>query len=47
MNCHALLSIHPDANESIMEEWLQANICRCTGFEEIKTAVKSVQAGNP
>lgn len=42
MVCHSLASIHPNASEYIMEEWLQANICRCTSFEEIRTAAKQV-----
>jgi aerobic carbon-monoxide dehydrogenase small subunit len=40
MNCHALVGTHPDANDQIIEEWLQSNICRCTGYEEIRQAVK-------
>ncbi len=42
MVCHSLANIHPDAEEYVMEEWLQANICRCTSFEEIRNAMKSV-----
>lgn len=42
MNCHALINIHPNADDHIIEEWLESNICRCTGYEEIKEAVKSV-----
>lgn len=41
MVCHALATIHPDANEAVIEEWLQSNICRCTGYEEIGNAIKS------
>ncbi len=43
MNCHALLTIHPNADEDTMKEWLQSNICRCTGFKEIWEAVLSVR----
>jgi aerobic-type carbon monoxide dehydrogenase small subunit (CoxS/CutS family) len=42
MNCHALTRIHPDADDYTIENWLQSNICRCTCYEEIKEAVKSV-----
>ncbi len=42
MVCHSLASIHPDAEEYVIEEWLQANICRCTSFEEIRNAVNIV-----
>ncbi|MGE5403569.1 MAG: (2Fe-2S)-binding protein [Candidatus Saccharibacteria bacterium] len=42
MNCHGLFNIHPVADEYTAEEWLQSNLCRCTGYEEIKEAVMSV-----
>lgn len=42
MVCHSLSNIHPDAGEYVMEEWLQANICRCTSYEEIRNAMKYV-----
>lgn len=44
--CHALANIHPDANDHVIEEWLQSNICRCTGYEEIKNAIKSIMKDN-
>jgi carbon-monoxide dehydrogenase small subunit len=42
MNCHALVNHHPDADDNIIEEWLESNLCRCTGYEEIKEAVNAV-----
>ncbi|ARK24257.1 (2Fe-2S)-binding protein [Sporosarcina sp. P37] len=42
VNCHALVHNHPDADEEAAEEWLQSNICRCTGYQEIKEAVNSL-----
>lgn len=42
MVCHALATIHPDADEYVTEEWLQSNLCRCTSYQEIKDAVVSV-----
>ncbi|BCJ86322.1 (2Fe-2S)-binding protein [Effusibacillus dendaii] len=42
MNCFGLVTLHPDADDAVIEEWLQSNICRCTGYEEIKEAVKWV-----
>lgn len=42
MVCHALATIHPDANDDTVQEWLQSNLCRCTGYEEIHEAMKSV-----
>jgi aerobic-type carbon monoxide dehydrogenase small subunit (CoxS/CutS family) len=41
MNCHALINIHPDATEEVIREWLESNICRCTGYKEIENAIKS------
>jgi aerobic carbon-monoxide dehydrogenase small subunit len=46
MNCQGLINIHPNAAEETVEEWLQSNICRCTSYEEIKEAVKSVLEQN-
>lgn len=45
MVCHAMLSKYPNPEEYIMEEWLQSNICRCTSYQEIREAVKSVVQG--
>jgi carbon-monoxide dehydrogenase small subunit len=42
MVCHALVHHHPNASEEIVSEWLQSNICRCTSYEEIRDAVRSV-----
>ena len=46
MVCHALSNIHPDADDNVIREWLESNICRCTGYEEIETAIKSILANN-
>jgi aerobic-type carbon monoxide dehydrogenase small subunit (CoxS/CutS family) len=42
MVCHALSIHHPKADDQIIEEWLQSNICRCTSYQEIGEAVKSI-----
>jgi aerobic carbon-monoxide dehydrogenase small subunit len=42
MNCHSLIEKHPDADDQTIKEWLESNICRCTGYAEIERAVKSV-----
>ncbi|SFJ56926.1 MULTISPECIES: (2Fe-2S)-binding protein [unclassified Bacillus (in: firmicutes)] len=42
MNCHGLVSQRPDADDHVIEEWLSSNICRCTSYQEIEEAVKSV-----
>lgn len=43
--CHALAQVKPQADDATIEEWLQSNLCRCTGYAEIKNAVKAVLAG--
>lgn len=45
MNCQGLINIHPDASDEIMNEWLQSNICRCTSYQEITEAIKTVLQG--
>lgn len=42
MVAHALSQQCPDASEDVMQRWLQSNICRCTSYEEIGKAVRSV-----
>ncbi|MCG7334465.1 (2Fe-2S)-binding protein [Sporosarcina sp. ACRSM] len=42
VNCHALMERHPDADDKTIEEWMQSNLCRCTGYHEIKEAIQSV-----
>ncbi|MGZ4134695.1 MAG: (2Fe-2S)-binding protein, partial [Tumebacillaceae bacterium] len=32
MLCQALVNTRPDASEAVVEEWLQSNLCRCTGY---------------
>lgn len=40
MVCHAMLTQHPNIPEEyVVEEWLQANLCRCTSYKEIRKAV--------
>lgn len=40
VTCHSLINNHPDADDDTIREWLESNICRCTGYEEIKEAIK-------
>lgn len=40
--CHALVTLHPDANDVMINEWLQSSLCRCTGYQEIKEAINAV-----
>lgn len=43
MNAHAMLNTVPNADDDTIKEWLSSNICRCTGYEEIKRAVAKAQ----
>jgi aerobic-type carbon monoxide dehydrogenase small subunit (CoxS/CutS family) len=42
MVCHALANIHPNATNEVLMDWLQSNLCRCTSYEEIERAVRSI-----
>lgn len=42
MNCQGLIDLHPDASDEVIHEWLQSNICRCTSYQEITEAIRSV-----
>ena len=40
MVCHALQMQYPVIPEEyVVEEWLQSNLCRCTSYQEIRSAV--------
>lgn len=39
---HSLYMKNPNADEDTIENWLESNICRCTSYEEIRDAMKSV-----
>lgn len=42
MVCHSLSKNHPNADNATIQDWLQSNICRCTGYQEIEYAIKSI-----
>ena len=46
MVCHALANIHPNPPDSVIDEWLESNICRCTSYEEIGEAIRTVLSRN-
>ncbi len=39
MNAVALLAAHPEPDDEADREWMQSNICRCTGYEGIRKAL--------
>lgn len=46
LNAYALINLHPDANETLIDEWMQSNLCRCTSYQEIKDAIQIVLSTN-
>jgi carbon-monoxide dehydrogenase small subunit len=42
MSALDLVSVNPDPSDGEVRSWLEGNLCRCTGYQNI---VKSVQAG--
>lgn len=42
MNCYSLIEQYPDADDDTIKQWMESNICRCTGYAEIENALKSV-----
>jgi len=40
----ALLDVNPDPSESEIRYWLAGNLCRCTGYDKIVTAVQDAAA---
>ena len=42
MSALDLVARHPDPSEETVRQWLEGNICRCTGYINI---IKSVMAG--
>ena len=41
LSVKALLTRHPEPDESLIRQWLNANICRCTGYQMIVEAVRT------
>jgi len=42
---NALLAQKPDPTEDEVKEYISGNLCRCTGYENIVTAILAVAAG--
>ena len=39
LNAAALVEAHPEPDEAADREWMQSNLCRCTGYEGIRQAL--------
>ncbi len=44
INAYALLERHPSATEETAREWLESNLCRCTGYEGISRSIEKAKA---
>ncbi len=42
MSALDLVNVNPDPSQSEVRSWLEGNLCRCTGYQNI---VKAIQAG--
>lgn len=42
LNCYSLLQHNPNPTNEIISDWINSNICRCTGYEEIETTIKQM-----
>jgi carbon-monoxide dehydrogenase small subunit len=45
LNAAALVAAHPAPDEAADREWLQSNLCRCTGYEGIRNALARARKG--
>ncbi len=49
LNAAALVEAHPEHDDMVDREWMQSNLCRCTGYEGIRNALaaarKTLRAG--
>ena len=43
VNAYAMLEKHPDASAEISRDWLQSNLCRCTGYEGINRSIEKAK----
>ena len=44
LNAAALVEAHPEPDEAADREWMQSNLCRCTGYEGIRNALAAARA---
>ncbi len=44
MSALDLVKVNPDPSEREIREWLEGNLCRCTGYQNIVRAVRSAAA---
>jgi carbon-monoxide dehydrogenase small subunit len=47
LSVKALLARHPEPDEALIRQWLNANICRCTGYQMIVETVRAAARIGP
>ena len=47
LSVKVLLARHPEPDEALIRRWLNANICRCTGYQMIVEAVRAAARIGP
>ena len=43
LNAAALVQAHPESDEDTDREWMQSNLCRCTGYEGIRNSLAAAR----
>ena len=43
LNAAALVEAHPEPDDGVDREWMQSNLCRCTGYEGIRNALAAAR----
>jgi len=44
VNAYALLERNPQVGEETAREWLESNLCRCTGYEGISRSIEKAKS---
>jgi carbon-monoxide dehydrogenase small subunit len=44
LNAAALLAAHPHPDPETTREWMESNLCRCTGYEAIQDAIGEAES---
>ena len=47
LNASALLRAHPAPDKETTREWMESNLCRCTGYEGIAKAIAAAAEASP
>ena len=43
LSAAALVEAHPESDDATDREWMQSNLCRCTGYEGIRNALAAAR----